>query len=317
MFKYIISILYTSIYLFAFDLYEVSLSSINGTSKEIVYDDGKKLSELTWRLDDVDLLGLKGTYISNDKVVVNASIKINTGNPDSTMDDYDWLSDVHDDWTHWSHHPETKVKEVFKFDVNVQGMLYQNRSNTIYGLLGYKYDTFKWVASNTGDYVYTSVDNSACNNDSSIDCTYNNNYRDRKWSSTDDSAGITYNQYFNGVYIGAGLINTFFQNIVINGEVKYSSMFSANDEDTHHNRDLYFEENFEDVSLLQMAFNLKYLINKQFSFFLGYSYLEYELTKGNTYVTDLSTGIKYYSGEDTAGISHESSIYTYGLKIAF
>lgn len=321
MLKYLVVLISLGGSLFAFDLsksmFDVSLSTINGTSKEVVYSGDDKISELTWRLEDVSLLGLNVSNLIHDQIVFNAGIKINTGNPDSTMDDYDWLSDVHNDWTHWSNHPETSVEEVFKLDVNLQGLIFQSNKNTIYGIIGYKYDTFKWIASNTGTYTYTTADNTACHNDSSISCTYNNNYRDTTWSSTSDSPGITYNQYFYGMYVGLGVVGSFSDALVINGDIKYSPMISANDEDTHHNRDLYFEENFEDISLLELAVNLKYVLNKNFSFFLGYSYMEYELTKGDTYITDLSTNIVYYGGEDSSGISHDSYMYTYGIKLSF
>lgn len=293
----------------------VAISSINGTSKEIVYDGSKTLSELTWRLEDVKLLDISATYLIDNKTTLNANFKYNTETPYSTMDDYDWLSDVRDDWTHWSHHPHTKVEEVKQLDINIQSTLQRSRKNILYAILGYKQDTFKWEAANYGDYTYTSVDNSACETDSSISCTYNNNFRDTSWSSTSETTGISYAQYFKGVYLGLGGINTSITDTVLNFQLKYSPIIYAEDTDTHHNRDLYFEEYFENVTMYEASLSAKYYLDIYNSIYFGFSYLKYELTRGNAYVTDLSTNIRYSNGD--SGISHESSSYLIGFKHNF
>ncbi len=294
---------------------KIHVSNINATSDEIVYNtDGSKLSHLYWRLEDVKLLGITGSASINERLILNAEYKKNIENPNSTMDDYDWISGnatAPGGYTHWSHHEKTVVKEVSKIDVNLQLGVVPTPVGIVYGMIGYKKDTFKWVA--WGGFAEYSSNN--------FQRTYFN----------DNEKSISYNQYIETPYIGAGLVNTNIPNFKFDINFKYASGVSIDGEDTHHLRTgtvtgsagtynyngLYFEDYCDDATMLEYSLNAAYEFTDRLSTFISYVKVDFDIAKGYTKTNYMGTPYSSTSSNGTAGASHESETYTMGMKYNF
>lgn len=286
---------------------KVSYSLINSTSDEIVYDtDGSKLSHLYWRLDNVGLIGISGTIVSSDRVAINGSYHMNIGTETSTMDDYDWIDGYTASsagYTHWSHHEDTDVTEVSRFDINAQVAIIETNIGIVYGLLGYKKDTFKWEAKG-GFYEYSS-----------------NNFQ--RLYINDDTNVISYNQYINAPYIGLGLVNDNIKGLKFDFNIKYSNSVTIKGEDTHHLRTdygangIFFEDTCEDGTLLDYTFGVAYNVLDNISIYASYNYSETDIAKGYTTATYLDTSYYSVSSDGTAGAAYESEMYSFGVRVDF
>lgn len=280
--------------------FDISTSILNGTSYEIVYQTDGKLSELIWNLDNINLLELDYNLILKNDIRINTRIKTNFTAETSTMEDFDWDSDFDDvsngEWTDYSK-SDTEVNEVYQFDFYFEFPAYSNSFFNLYLLAGYKEDSFKWDAIG-GEYIYSS-----------------SSFRDIS-GEFNDIATISYNQYFQTPYFGFSL-NRDYKKAYMNAVIKYSAMVFANDEDTHHLRDLYFEEEFEWGEMLDFNFSISYKLSTDISFFSSFNYLKYYLNSGSTKVTDLSDGSITTYGDGSAGIEHESYAFSLGVKLDF
>ncbi len=277
----------------------LDISTINGTSKEYVYEGHDKISELIWRLNDVKLLGITSSIDITPKVTFSGMFKMNINTFQSTMDDYDWLAlSLTDKWTDWSNHPDTTVKRVLKIDINFKHKTIITKNGNLYTQIGFKHDQFKWTAKG-GSYIYSR-----------------NALRDTTGNSPNGMPVISYNQYFNSLYIGLGT-NYKKQNLIINTHILYTPSVKIKDEDTHHARNLYFEDSFSNGTLIEYGLNLSYIINKQFSFIASYITTDYKLRRGDTKVSDANTGEVYGIYLDSVGISHKSNLLSCGIKYSF
>jgi plasminogen activator len=295
---------------------KVHISNINATSDEIVYNtDGSKLSHLYWRLEDVKLIGITGSALLNERVMLSVDYKTNFDNPDSTMDDYDWDTDNYSvgsgGYTHWSHHEKTEVSEVTKIDLNLQVGVAPTPIGIVYGMVGYKKDTFKWIARG-GFYEYAS------NNFTRV-------YID------DNEEAISYNQYIETSYLGLGLVNNNLPNLKFDLNIKYAWGVSINDEDTHHQRTgtvtgsvgtysydgLYFEDFTDDATMLEYSLGISLEILKNLNIYLNYTNTDFTIGKGYTKTSYMGTPYYSISSSGTAGSSHESEMYSLGVKYDF
>ena len=103
---------------------QISITSLDTTSHELVYDPngGKKLSELIWDAQQVQMLDFKFDYLISRKSFIQVNYKINLS-IDATMDDYDWLKDDTSDWSDWSHHPNTILDNFTIFDISLNNKI--------------------------------------------------------------------------------------------------------------------------------------------------------------------------------------------------
>ena len=214
---------------------DVNYANLNGTANEIVYwssSSDKKLSELIWNLDNVNLIGVGTTYNINENGSINFDFYMNADTGKSDMTDYDWTNYNSSNWTHWSNSP-TDITKVYKLDLNFKYISSVRENLDFFIMAGYKLDIYKWVAIG-GDYIYPSES-----------------------GSLQDIPVISYNQYFNVPYVGLGAVLNM-SNFSFTGKLIYSGAVIAKDEDTHHLRDLYFEEYFEGGKMLGLILRGEY-----------------------------------------------------------
>ncbi|MFO7592639.1 MAG: omptin family outer membrane protease [Pseudomonadota bacterium] len=297
--------------------FELRLSSgvLNGESGEYVYDaygaytgiPGYKISELQWKLNDVYMLGIGATLPIGDRVDINLDYWKNATEGDGTMDDYDWLY-VGEDWSHWSHHEDTVVRDVTLFDLSADITFhrFKDRNASLYqtalfGIVGYKQDHFDWQSS--GGYGVYSVDS----------------FRDT-YLTFPNIPGISYEQTFKTPYIGLGVESASNYNgmdLILNANVRYSQWAKGEDVDIHHLRSLRFEEEGDDGEWLGYEITMEFEIARQLTLMFGYNYQKYDEIKATTVVTDQITGAKYYYPGDSAGLDHSSDMMTLEMNYRF
>lgn len=279
----------------------VNQSFLSGSANEIVYRDlaGNKLSELNWGIKDVKLIGIGASYGPISGLSINTDFYINYNEGTSEMDDYDWLDYSRADWTHFSNSP-TDITQVYKFDLNTEYTLLSTDLINLFVTLGYKADTFKWVAVG-GTYIYSDDDGG--------------NFRAYQGSFPNEP-GISYNQSFKCSYIGLGSkINL--GSFSLEGKLNYSAKVEVKGEDTHHFRDLYFEDYFSNGELIQLNLQGNFILNDNMTLIASYDYTKYFLNKGYTVSTDLITGVSSTSGFGGAGIENYSTMINLGFKYIF
>ena len=273
---------------------DVNYVNLNGTANEIVYwssSSDKKLSELIWNLDNVNLIGVGTTYNINENGSINFDFYMNADTGKSDMTDYDWTNYNSSNWTHWSNSP-TDITKVYKLDLNFKYISSVRENLDFFIMAGYKLDIYKWVAIG-GDYIYPSES-----------------------GTLDDIPVVSYNQYFNVPYIGVGTTMDI-SNFSFTGKLIYSGAVIAKDEDTHHLRDLYFEEYFEGGKMLGLILRGEYNFTENFAILGSVDYSKYYLNKGYTIETDLTDGSTTTYGEGSAGIENETSMISLGLNYKF
>jgi plasminogen activator len=283
-----------------------SISSYSAVSRELVYTaNGKKLSELFWKTNYANLLGLKATLIVRDRVYLGASIKSSIGG-EAQMDDYDWLcgegsySCTSNDWSHHSYSPNTTVEDIRLLRI----FLKYKSVDKIFKLFlvgGLRYDYFKWIASNRGtEYVYTNR---------------GSGFRDNISTSYEDTPAITYEQTFTAPYVGVE-IGKDFKKSSIGLKLEVSPFVTAEDKDIHHNRNLVYYDKFSTVgNMLDLELSFDAEISNRLSLNLRYNYFKY-FENSSGYSEYYENG-KYIgrTADGTAGIDNESSMVELGFSL--
>lgn len=280
----IFSLFSTNLYSANTESFEISISTVNSKSHELIYDpySDKKLSELIWKAENVKLLGFKykHTLSSLEYLTLNYQKNIDDGN--SVMNDYDWLKDYTSEWSDWSNHPDTKLDRLTLLDFSYTKYLISNSDIKKYITLGYKIENKKFRAYN-GTYIYSST----------------SGFRDLSGSFS--GLGITYEETFKVIYAAVELSKNY-ERFIFRGKLTYSPKVEATNSDTHHAR--YFTNNnkFNNTTMLGFDLGVDYKFAQDLLLSAGYSVVNYKKTDGTTTRT-------YYDGatEEIPGTA-----YVYG-----
>lgn len=281
--------------IFAFDStnFNVGVTNLNSETKEIVYNNnGSKLSQLEWKADNVKLLnfGIEGNI--KNSLFLSASLATNFDNDDMVMDDYDWVNNTQ--WTHWSHHDKTQVEDIKMFDANLK---YKFEKLPVYVGVGYKAEKFEYSAFD-GDYIYST----------------NGGFRDSTGSFS--GLGITFEHTLKMPYLIVGTDFNITKDLNVGADVSYSTFAKFEDQDTHHFRNLVYNDDLDYTNYLGYNIYVNYSITKMIGLGLNYSYNKYDSRKGDTTITNTNSGASS-TFEDTAGLEHSNQTITAKLKIKF
>jgi outer membrane protease len=298
--KIVIVVVLFYINLFAWFNFSIGTNSsvINGESKEIVYSQGKTLSELIWRLPNVVLVGTDIKADISNLFFVNYSLQSNILKQSSTMDDYDWMSSTTSDWTHHSNHPNTTVDSVLMQDLSIALRSFKFGNYNIYLNYGIKNNYFSWY-SKGGTYIYSNSDGS--------------NFRGYTGSFAQNSLGITYQQIFYSKYAGLSF-DYMLNNLKLTAKYGFSLSSQVSDTDIHHMRGLQFDDSFSGNTLSFIQTILHYHIRPHLSLSLNANLTNYALMVGDITMITLSKGSEV-TYRNSAGISHTS--YEFGLGINY
>lgn len=294
-YKFIMSFLLINIYIFSNGTTNVEFKygTLSGTANEIVYwssTSDKEISELVWNLDNITLAGVELGYTIDERAKISADFYMNSNTGKSDMTDYDWMNYNSNNWTHWSN-SSTNI-DVYKFDFNLLYSTQILENLNFFITAGYKLDIYKWVAIG-GSYTYPSGS-----------------------GTFQDIPVISYNQFFNVPYIGLGTVLNM-SNFSFTGKLIYSGTVIAKDEDTHHLRNLYFEEYFEGGKMLGIILRGEYNFTDNFSVLSSIDYSKYYLNKGYIVETNLTNGSTTTYDKGSAGIENTTKQITLGFNYKF
>lgn len=243
-----------------------SITLFNATSNELVYltGGGQRISELIWEAKNIPLLGLSMSYEPMKSYKLYANYKKNIKTSDGQMDDYDYiLLNYPDIWTHWSTHPNTKVKDISIIDVGIKkDFEFKEIQTKLSAQLGYKLEKQSFDAYD-GSYIYSV-----------------NGFRDA--SGDVSGLGISYNQEYKGFYIGAQAqydIN----NLSLGLGMKYTPFMDIKWSDRHYLRVPAFIDttSFKKTDMMNTSIMLQYTFLTNHAIKLLYEYTKYSLVKGD------------------------------------
>lgn len=167
---------------------------------------------------------------------------------DGHMKDYDWQSDEHADWSHFSDHPDTRVNTAWQAELAATAWAFKREDLALGIMFGYQRSQFGWQARG-GRYNYSSSDG----------------YRDLSGEIPAGMKGITYEQRYDTPYVGLAGRYTL-QDWTLESRFKYSQWGKASDFDKHHLRDLTFAGDHGNKGRMQsLAVALSYHVNPQLS----------------------------------------------------
>lgn len=275
----------------------MGLGYLDGEGKEAVFDNGHKLSELTWQLEDVYMLNLGGSVSPRPWITFNADVWFKITDGDGAMDDYDWLVRGYT-YTHWSHHDDTDLTQGLMFDVNAAFTLVQSAETTLLGIAGFKHDTWEWEARG-GSYVYST-----------------NALYDTVGTFPAGAKAITYSQTYDTPYIGLGFDATL-SSVRLFGRFIYSPFAMLDTEDTHHMRNLRIDGDFDATDLYGVDLGFGYAFTPKFSLLGSVHYQKYDRADGDYVYNDLNTDAAVSFPGVSASADHESYLFSLTGQYSF
>ena len=289
----------------------LQVSLLEGDSREMVYYTGigQKISELDWDLDDVVMGGGVISVAIKNKLYINFGMWDKMKNSDGYMNDSDWLSYGDPETrTHFSR-SKTSLDKGSMLDVNAAYTFISlkgdeitsrypefmmNSTYTVQGIIGYKYDEFKWTA-NGGYYIYNTG---------------------TSYGMFDYEPGITYEHDLSVPYCGIAF-NFNNNNIGINTFFLYSKWADIDDVDTHHWRDLRYKDSFDDAQYTSYGINLNWEFISDWSVIFSYQHENLQKVRGDTEVIYLDGSGAAYLYPYDAGFSHKNNSYSLSVSYKF
>jgi plasminogen activator len=272
---------------------QLSLGLVNGTAKELVYDPptGHKNSELDWQIDNVFMLGAGISVKPLSWLRFNGNVWFQPGNGDGSLDDYDWEVEGWD-WTKWSHHNSVSVKEGLMYDINAELTFLRFNETSVFALLGYKHDHWKWEARG-GNFIYS---------------TYY--LRDTYFSLSDDLKVGTYEQTYDVPYLGIGF-HANLHPVTLDGRIIGSTLVSSSDKDTHLLRDLVITSDIDSGHMFGLDFACTYNFTSNFAATAAFQYQKFEELKGTKTWNSVPEG--YNDFKYGGGLSLETTMISLSL----
>jgi plasminogen activator len=270
---------------------------LTGTAREYVYNvpgDGKKLSQLDWRMNGF-ALGGRVAYRPTDWLT--ARIRgWSTVAGSSDMTDYDWMGGYYgmNSWTHRSI-SSTDTAKAWQIDGSLAASLYESDDLSFSAIAGYRYMTSKWNATG-GSYVYSV-----------------NDFRDTAGLLPADRLGIAYQQWWSTPYLGVGASTTL-GDWSFSGEIIGSPFVMSRDKDHHALRALVFTEKFALSSMIGTSASVEYRLSPVMSLTGRVEYQNYLGATGSTRIADGNTGAVSHYPRPSGGADAETLLVSLGVK---
>lgn len=274
----------------------ISLGYVTGEGKEFVYspDTGNKLSELDWDISDVLMMGPGASIKPLSWLRFNGNVWFKVKDGDGSMSDYDWMlaDDGYSGWTNYSH-SDTSVTKGLLYDVNAEITFLRYNQISLYGIVGYKHDDWKWKATG-GIYDYWYLGKSGVLPAGTV--------------ATDE-------QIYSAPYIGIGF-HANMNPVTLTGRIIGSTFVSSKNKDYHVLRNIYFYENYNSQEMIGLDFACTYNFTKHLAASVSLEHQEYFVKKGDEHALDLTTGETYtwYNG---AGMSNGMTMFSLSFLYTF
>lgn len=277
----------------------VGAGYLTGEAKELVYwpeFNNHKASELTWKIDNLFMIGVNGTLEVGSWFVVSFDGWFKATDGEGTMDDYDWQVPGAS-WTDWSHHEDTDVTDGSIIDINAAFTVWQTDTVRLKAIAGLKQDKFGWE-SRGGDYTYSV-----------------NGFRDTSGSFTGGIPVISYEQTMSSLYAGIG-IGLSFDKFLLDGRIIYSPFVTGEATDNHHLRNLVTYDDFENGDMIAFELSGTYFFTPHLGLEASFSHQSYDTMQGDSEWHFNDEGVVYFYS-DGAGMDHSSTMLSCALRYAF
>ena len=266
---------------------EFGMGLLNGKSEELVYNNGRKLSQLNWELENVIMFGTKAEIGVNDRSKFNFSIWTKLDDGSGEMDDYDWLDGDgdSDSWTRHSNH-ETHLDKAYMLDMNLEYAFKQAIDYKFSTSLGFRHDRFKWEAYD-GDGTYLDLGS------------------DIEFYGT----GVTYDQKLYSPYLGINfnykkdkwVLNTYLRGSLWAWaeaeDVHYSPAGSKDGVDFSAGEQRTYKDEVDDIHYLAYGAKLSYFLREDILIGASFDVQKYFETKGKGEIdgSTYDAGLSNYS----------------------
>ena len=272
---------------------------LTGRSQEKVYDpqSGAKISQLFWEIEQAPTLHAGFSLDPSPWLTLSLQgwSKLDSG--DSTMTDYDWLSEQESAWSDRSYHPDTRLIRAYQAEFAASFWLLREADWQLGLLAGYQRTHYKWEAKG-GSYTYSS----------------DWGFRDMTGTFPDGEVGITYQQTYKAPYLG--LTGRYqWQDWQLDATLKGSDWVDAEDYDIHHLRSTTFAGTGEGSRLRAASLGLAYRFSEQLSLRGQVEYQEFTEGKGKVKIDD-GASREVIEG-DAGGMSNRTVQASLGMHYRF
>ncbi len=219
---------------------------------------------------------------------------------DSYMEDYDWLrgTDVFDNWSHRSQHPDTHLDHYFTGAAALGYELVKDDSAVVRLHGGLKYSDVQWTAYG-GTYVYSGV-----------------GFRDTPGTIPDGTAGITYRQQLPELFLGVDG-EEYYGNFRVGGLLRGGITVMAVATDDHWLRNLRFVDSLYIAPTFTAGIDVGYALGENAEVTLAARYNHIFEQRGDTKTYNIATGAQTGTFTNAAAGALRSAEVTAGLKAWF
>ncbi|WP_319370169.1 omptin family outer membrane protease [uncultured Ilyobacter sp.] len=314
----------------------ISTGILNGESKEYVYDNffgtDQKVSELTWDLDNVLMIGAETSVGLTDRILFNFGAWLNASDGSDNMTDYDWRIGEDEGWTDYSS-SSSDLEEGIMLDANLNILILAKDNYSLSTVFGFRYDKFRWSSyDGSGVYSYGDIANDKLDNYVYDDGTmYDDGFRIQDVELYGDN--IDYEQKFFTPYIGLNF-NYRKNKWIFNSYIRGSIWAWGEAEDIHYypagtytlngdfmgdsagdsqpgsnDKDSIFYDSVDNMYYISLGLGVDYLFTETFSMGLSVNFQKYYLAEDND-KKDIEYDYHDASYESWGGMSHESYMIT-------
>ena len=273
-----------------------------GTAREYVYygNNGPKLSQLNWRIDNAATVGLNLAYRPVDWLTIRGQAWTVVAS-NGRMTDYDWTMRPLgiDDWTDRSISPLRRMNRTYGADLGVAARFHQSGNWSLDALAGVRYLTMKFK-SYDGAGIYSSDDKNP------------GTFRDLAVQF--HGPVINYKQTWRSAYLGAGMR---YDNgkFGFHGQAIVSPWTFGKDRDDHLLRGTTFREHGKRSSMFGMELGADYRLAPRWTLYSTLGYEKYARAKADTHITGDEGNAFLPTG--SAGLANETWNLRIGARLAF
>jgi plasminogen activator len=168
----------------------------------------------------------------------------------------------------------------------------------MFALGGYKWDRLSWEARG-GSYIYSV-----------------GGFRDTRGGIPPGQVAISYTQDFGTPYIGLGA-GFAYGPFSVRGSVVASHAARGEGKDTHHLRDLLFEDEFRNGRYIMAEAELAYKFSDRLALVGSYQYQNYDEVRGTTKILHKPTGLVFSGyGPAASGAELETQMFSLAARYA-
>jgi outer membrane protease len=262
----------------------LSVSNFNAKTHELLYlpqatGDGRKISELIYKAENVKLFGIHLEYVLDDTIHLYLGYKKNTAAGEGYTEDFDWAdSSSPGTITNASYHDDTDIENVSILDLGIKKSFTLKNINP-WVSLGYKQEKIK-IKVYDGYGIYFGI------------------------PVTFSGLGLTFEQEYKGPYIEIGTAYRY-KELTADIGVKYSPLMRATYTDRHHLVPFTETAKFDDTSMVNLNFGASYQITEHHRLGLSYEYTQYAYVRGDRTRTFDNAGV--HSWPNSSGIESKNS----------